>query len=87
MEVAPVAPGRLLDGAGLLVGDGTAAGNPTELVEKLTFMDRTRGGIDGIVGVTLLGVHRRREGDNECQRQRADDKTDTRQMRRHACSS
>ena len=37
MEVTPIAAGGLLDGAGLLVGDGAAAGNPAELVEQLVF--------------------------------------------------
>src|SRR4029078_80312 len=87
MKVTPIAAGGLLDGAGLLVGDGTAPGNPTELVKQLTFVNRARGGIDRVVGVALLRVHRRCADENERERKCADDETVARQVRRLACSS
>src|SRR6478609_7747588 len=87
MKVTPIAAGGLLDGAGLLVGNGAASGNPAELVEQLTFVHRARGGIDRVVGIALLGVHGRRAGENERERKCADDETEARQVRRHACSS
>ena len=47
MEVTPVAPGRLLDGAGLLVGDA-CSGPEIRLssLQQLLFVDRARGRID-----------------------------------------
>jgi hypothetical protein len=83
VEVAPVAAGGLLDGAGLLVRQRAATGNPVELVEELIFLHRARGRIDGVVGIALLGAHGRRAGDDERERHRADDQTHARQKRRH----
>ena len=42
MEPAPVTAGRLLERAGLLVGDRAFAGNALELAEQLLLLDRIR---------------------------------------------
>ena len=66
--VSGTAAGGLLDGAGLLVGQRAAAGNPAELVKKLIFLHRARRRIDGVVRVALLGARRNHTGDDECER-------------------
>ena len=56
MEAAPVAAGRLLERAGLLVGQRAAAGDPIHLLEQLLFPHRACGRIDGAVGILGFAV-------------------------------
>src|SRR5262249_4672825 len=87
MEVTPIAAGRLLDRASLLVGDGATAGNAVELVEELVFSDRARRRVDRAVGIALLRAGRSRNGDDQRERHRANDETQTSGKFRHLCTS
>ena len=76
VEVAPVAPGRLLDGAGLLVGH--ACTRPVirlSSLEQLSSLDRARGRIDRTSGLRCWAPTGIAQRDDECERQRADDET------------
>src|SRR3954470_5703530 len=80
MEVAPVAPSRLLDGAGLLIRNGAAAFDPLELLQKLLLVDGTRGRIDR---GRLLGRDRNGQHGEPYQRQRPQHGANACNKRRH----
>jgi hypothetical protein len=75
VELTPVAAGRLLDRAGFLVGDGAAAANSVEFVEKLILFHRARHRIDRAVGIALLRTRGSCNGDDQRERQGTDDET------------
>ena len=87
VELTPVATGRLLDRARFLVGKRAAAANSVEFLEELILFDRARRWIDRAVGIALLSTDGACNGDDQRERDCAEDETQTSSKFRHVCSS
>jgi hypothetical protein len=84
VEKAPIAAGRLLNRAGLLIGDGTAAGDPVEFAQELLLLHGVRLRID--LG-RLLSVAGLRADEQRKKRKRSNDSAEFGDERRHGTSS
>ena len=84
MEIAPIAAGRLLNRAGLLIGDGAAAGDPVEFPEELLLLHSACLRIDRgrLLGAAGLHADEQRE-----ERKRSNDNAEFGDKRRHGSSS
>src|SRR5262249_41347853 len=78
--MAPVAPGRVLDGVGLGVRDAAATLDLTQRAQELLFLHRACGGIDRRRLLSRGGRHGEEEAE---QRERAKRKADARKERAH----
>ena len=84
MEIAPIAAGRLLNRAGLLIGDGAAAGDPVEFLEELFLL---HGACLGIDPGRLLGADGLHADEQSEKRKRSNDNAEFGDKRRHGISS